>query len=182
VEEMCTETDVRERIIKAAMKVFAQYGYFKAPVKLIAMEAGVSKGLVFWYFRSKDELILEIAARTLPLDVIKECIEKKIVGNELLKCIGLNYLGKYEDPIYKNLLLHTLSAETVYPRIKEEVRNICEEYVSRIAEKVYGSREKTYRIHIRAFFGALLCYTLRPPKDISKEEYVENLIKLILHK
>jgi AcrR family transcriptional regulator len=175
------EQDVRERIIRAAMKVFSQYGFFKAPVKLIAMEAGVSKGLIFWYFRSKDELILEVACRALPSDVVKQCVERGLEREDLLKCIGLNYLSKYEDPVYKNLLLHALSAETIYPSIREGIRNICEDYVKQVASRVYGAVDERARTRIRAFLGALMCYSLRPPSDIPKEKYVEYLLELLLH-
>ncbi len=174
------EQDVREKIIRAAMRVFSQYGFFKAPVKLIALEAGVSKGLVFWYFRSKDELILKVAHRALPMDVIRECLEKGLEKEELLRCIGINYLSKYEDPIYKNLLLHTLSAETVYQRIRNEVRSICEDYVRQVALRVYGVVDDRARTRVRAFLGALMCYSLRPPSDISKEKYVGYLLELLL--
>jgi AcrR family transcriptional regulator len=51
--------DQRKRIIEAAMDIFAEFGFFRAPTQLIAMRAGVSKGLIFWYFKGKDELILE---------------------------------------------------------------------------------------------------------------------------
>jgi AcrR family transcriptional regulator len=178
---LCREQDVKERIIRAAMKVFSQYGFFKAPVKLIAMKAGVSKGLIFWYFRSKDELILEVAHRALPLDVVKECIKRGLEKEDLLRCIGLNYLSKYEDPVYKNLLLHTLSAETMYPSIRDSIKNICEDYVKQVALRVYGVMDERARTRIRAFLGALMCYSLRPPSDIPKEKYVEYLLELLLH-
>lgn len=176
---MAKEEDVREKIIKAAMKVFAKYGFFKAPIRQIAIEAGVSKGLIFWYFRSKDELILEIANRALPIDVIKNCINRGFKGKELLRCIGKNYLRKYSDPVNKSLFLHTLSAESIYPKIQEQIRTICEKYVRLTARKVYGYEDNKTRIRIRTFFGALLCYTLRPPYDISIDEYIEELTNLI---
>ncbi len=138
----------------------------------------VSKGLVFWYFRSKDELILEVAHRSLPADVIKKCLEEELRGADLLRCIGRRYLDKYRDPELKNLLLHTLSSETIYPRIREEVRSICEELVRKVAVRVFGSSDAGSRVAIRSFFGGLLCYVLRPPPDISPEEYVEHLVHL----
>jgi len=168
--------DVREKIIKASMHVFSKYGFFRAPVRLIAMEADVSKGLVFWYFRSKDELILEVAHRSLPADIIEECLSRELKGVELLRCIGRGYLDKYRDEVLKNLLFHTLSSETVYPRIREEVRKICKERVQSVAARVFGSAEPRYRVAVRSFFGALLCYVLRPPPDIPAEKYVELLI------
>lgn len=174
-----SQEDVRERIIAASMKVFSKQGFFKAPVKLIALEAGVSKGLIFWYFRSKDELIIEVALRSLPADVMDYCLRSKKRGSKLLFCLGEKYLEKYSNEMFKNLLLHTLSAETVYPRVREEVRKICENYVKKVAIRVYGQDNQKTRTAIRAFFGGLLCYILRPPTDISVKEYVKNLVELL---
>lgn len=45
-------------ILRAAMEVFAKYDYKKASTDLIAARAGVSKGLLFYYFQNKKELYL----------------------------------------------------------------------------------------------------------------------------
>jgi len=45
----------RNRIINAAMKEF-RYGYKKASTDAIVKEAGISKGLLFHYFASKEQL------------------------------------------------------------------------------------------------------------------------------
>lgn len=173
------DEDVRERIIKASMKVFSVHGFFKAPVSLIAKEAGVSKGLVFWYFRSKDELILEVASRSLPTDVIQDCLNQGGKGRELLRCIGEKYLRKYSNPIYRNLLNHTMASETVYPQIKNAVRRLCREHLRRVATVVYGEDSVRARVAMRTFFGSLQCYTLMTPKDIGREEYLDEVIDLL---
>ncbi len=161
------------------MKVFSINGFFKAPVSLIAREAGISKGLIFWYFRSKDELILEVAVRSLPLDIIKECFNEGVRDVELLKCIGKRYLSKYRNPVFKHLLFHTLASETIYPQIKDKVRKLCRNYLREAASRVYGVNDLRARIAMRTFFGSLQCYVLRTPADISEEEYLSNLIDLL---
>jgi AcrR family transcriptional regulator len=47
----------REQILAAAQTIFAEHGFADAPMATIAKEAGVSKGTVYLYFASKDELI-----------------------------------------------------------------------------------------------------------------------------
>jgi AcrR family transcriptional regulator len=47
----------RGQIIEAAMKVFSEKGFDKARVDDIVDESGLSKGAVYWYFKSKDEII-----------------------------------------------------------------------------------------------------------------------------
>ncbi len=171
---------MRERIVLAAMKVFSKYGFFKAPVHLIAKEARVSKGLVFWYFRSKRELIIEVAKRSLPLGIIDSCLESGLSGEKLLECIGKGYMEKYKDPVQRSLLLHTIALEMLYKEVAEEMNHLCEEKISKVAEKVFGKSSIKGKVAIRAFLGGLLCYTLRRPKDIDEEAFLKNLISVII--
>ena len=48
----------RNKIINAGFHVFSQYTYKKSPMSEIAAEAGISKSLLFYYFRNKKELYL----------------------------------------------------------------------------------------------------------------------------
>ena len=53
----------REQILEAATSVFSERGMHQARMDDIATESGVSKGLLYWYFKSKDEIIVAIAER-----------------------------------------------------------------------------------------------------------------------
>lgn len=50
----------RERILDAAMKVFAAEGFYNARISQIADEAGVADGTIYLYFKSKDELLISL--------------------------------------------------------------------------------------------------------------------------
>jgi AcrR family transcriptional regulator len=50
----------RNQIIDAATKVFTRLGFQNARMDDIAEEARLSKGSLYWYFESKDEIILNI--------------------------------------------------------------------------------------------------------------------------
>jgi len=50
--------------LHAAVRVFATKGFHAARVKDVADEAGVAHGLLYHYFRSKDEVLDEIFRRT----------------------------------------------------------------------------------------------------------------------
>jgi AcrR family transcriptional regulator len=50
----------RERLLAAAAQVVADRGYDAATIKAIARAAGVTPGLVHYYFASKDELLVEM--------------------------------------------------------------------------------------------------------------------------
>lgn len=48
----------RQRILNGGFRVFSQNSYKKSPMSEIAAEAGISKALLFHYFRNKRELYL----------------------------------------------------------------------------------------------------------------------------
>lgn len=62
--------DRREQIIDAAMRVFAQKGYSNATNKDIAREAGITPGLIYYYFESKEALLYAILEARSPLKLI----------------------------------------------------------------------------------------------------------------
>lgn len=54
----------REQILQAAFTLFRQKGYEETSMRDIAKEAGMAVGAAYYYFRTKDEMILEIYSRT----------------------------------------------------------------------------------------------------------------------
>lgn len=55
----------QDRIVKAALAVFADRGYERASISAIAEQAGVSRSAVFWHFNHKEGLFRETFRRML---------------------------------------------------------------------------------------------------------------------
>ncbi|MFN2443721.1 MAG: TetR/AcrR family transcriptional regulator [Thermoanaerobaculia bacterium] len=53
-------TGKRERILRAAVEVFARTGYFNARVSDVAKAAGVADGTIYLYFEGKEDLLISI--------------------------------------------------------------------------------------------------------------------------
>lgn len=70
----------QRKIINAAYKVFSTYGYKKASTNEIIEEAGISKGLLFHYFKSKKGLYEYIYE--LSLELLKDELYGKIDTSE----------------------------------------------------------------------------------------------------
>ena len=60
VAESSDPVGKREKILEAALRVFARRGTHGARVSDIAREAGIAYGLVYHYFRNKEELLATI--------------------------------------------------------------------------------------------------------------------------
>ena len=52
----------RDKILQAAFSVLSRQGYENSSIKEIAEEAGVAQGLVHYYFKSKQQLVLAVLA------------------------------------------------------------------------------------------------------------------------
>jgi AcrR family transcriptional regulator len=63
------EQEVRDRILDAATRVFAEKGYHSSTIADVVRESGLSVGAIYSYFSGKDELIRlscdQVAARGL---------------------------------------------------------------------------------------------------------------------
>lgn len=57
----------KEKILDAALKLFSNEGYHATSIAKIAKEAGVSKGLMYNYFESKEELLNAIIENAMSL-------------------------------------------------------------------------------------------------------------------
>lgn len=69
--------DKRELLLAAATKLFVERGLHGTPTSAISKEAGVSAGILFHYFKTKDNLIDELYVSI-----------KKEYTNSILKDIG----------------------------------------------------------------------------------------------
>ncbi len=63
--------DRREQILEAALEVFADKGFDRATNKDIARRAGITPGLIYHYFKSKQTVLLEAIEKYSPLKVIR---------------------------------------------------------------------------------------------------------------
>ncbi|MFS4579984.1 TetR/AcrR family transcriptional regulator [Phaeobacter sp. C3_T13_0] len=54
----------KKKIFNAAMELFETQGYFATTVEQITVKAGVSKGLVYNYFSSKEDLLIALIEDT----------------------------------------------------------------------------------------------------------------------
>jgi AcrR family transcriptional regulator len=56
--------ETRERLLAAALEVFAEQGYHAGTTKTITQRAGVADGLLFHYFPTKADLMAAVAERS----------------------------------------------------------------------------------------------------------------------
>ena len=83
-------------ILRAAIRVFANNGYFNSKVADIAREAGVADGTVYLYFKNKEDILHSIFNRTVD-NAIAEArrqLEELKDSREKLRRIALLHLER----------------------------------------------------------------------------------------
>lgn len=75
-----TKEERRNEIIETAGKLFEEKGYEQTQVQDIVNEIGVAKGLFYYYFKSKDEVMEELADRYADaiIDAVNKLIDEDI--------------------------------------------------------------------------------------------------------
>jgi len=59
--------DKHDRILDAALKVFARHGFFNSKVSEIARVAGVADGTIYLYFKNKDDILIKAFEETMTM-------------------------------------------------------------------------------------------------------------------
>ena len=156
------ETLLRKQIIlEAAEKMFLSKGYEETTMDEIANEAEFSKGTVYKYFVSKDELYIAIGSKAYDL-IIKyttEFTDKEEPGMKQLMAIGYAYYEFTKDyPNYASIF-HDIAVKLPDIDTKPEKK------LSEI-QNVYISLSNNYRdILFKILSDAIKIKTVRADKN-----------------
>jgi TetR/AcrR family fatty acid metabolism transcriptional regulator len=150
----------RRLILDAAVRVFARQGFHTCRVSDIADEAGVAYGLVYHYFRSKDEVLdtLFLERWNVMLDAIRETDAQDITARKKLEAIAGFIVDSYRhDPdLMKVIIVEVTRAANSFGQT--HLAKITEAYnlIGGVVEKAQQSGE--FRSDIAPQFAAMAFY------------------------
>ncbi|WP_159435973.1 TetR/AcrR family transcriptional regulator [Microbulbifer donghaiensis] len=100
----------RQRALIAAASVFARQGYEAATMNDIAKEFGVSKGVLYYQFRSKQELIMETrrAASGRAADRLEEIVKRPLPALERMRQALNDLIAMNFDELARHVILTSL--------------------------------------------------------------------------
>ncbi|MBI1277767.1 MAG: TetR family transcriptional regulator [Anaerolineaceae bacterium] len=101
-----TNPEREERILEAAAKLIAHYGYDKTTVSDIAAEAGISKGAVYLHYKSKEELFdaMIIHEGMKMMDVMLERVEADPDAGSIFSLYQHAMVATYSSPVVLALM------------------------------------------------------------------------------
>jgi AcrR family transcriptional regulator len=167
----------REQIIDAAYHVMSDKGYENASIKDIAHAAGITPGLVHYYFRNKEEILLGVltaASNQYTLDMQQLLAA---VPSEELANAALNEPKERVErqPEWYKLRYELFALGLRNPNLSQSVNALLENArcgIAAVLQKVYGSsKEDTARVAailLACFDGLALQKMLDPEFDLDR--------------
>jgi TetR/AcrR family transcriptional regulator len=147
--------DKRQRILNSAIEEFATYGYEMASTNRIVEKAGISKGMLFHYFKNKKGLFFYLLDYSIPI-LVKEF---------------KNYADKSPKDIFerlKNWQIAKFKAFENYPYsfefIKKAFFNSPNELKEELMERYKDVEKKSYEM----LFEGIDCSKFKPDINIQK--------------
>ena len=178
----------RERILRAAIKIFSHKGFFNSKISDIARSAGVADGTIYLYFKNKDDLLISLFEEKMA-EVVADVRGRVAAGNGALSRLKIFIENHMSLLVREAGLIEVLQVELRQSNkfMKEYVPVKFLEYLDVISEILErGKQEGAFRQDLnvtvarRAVFGALdemaLAYVLSrkrkyDPADAAAEIY-----------
>jgi AcrR family transcriptional regulator len=154
--------DKAKRIVDAMRESVARRGAAGSTFEHVAREAGVSRGLLHYYFGTKERLLVEVVRRDSELRIARldeMLAEAKSVDDVLAALVSsLTDLIENEPDVFL-LIFELFSAGRRNPDIREEVGRLFANTRSHVAE-VLRAKEREGVLSLRFDADAIVSYLL----------------------
>jgi TetR/AcrR family fatty acid metabolism transcriptional regulator len=152
--------DKRRVILDAAVRVFATRGFHHCRVSDVADEAGVAYGLVYHYFRSKEEILntLFLERWQIMLDAIAEIDSRELPAREKLYAVASFIIDSYRhDPdLMKVIIVEVTRAANSFGALHLDKIREAYEGIAGIVESARA--EGSFKSAIPSEFAAMCFY------------------------
>lgn len=187
----------RRQILDAALHVFSAKGYDKATNKDIANAAGgISPGLIYWYFKDKEDLLMSLIRERATILELAEHPEHllDLPPRDGFALLARSYLAIFETPGTTAFLRTMLGTFVRFPHLSElfyrvaagRLFHVIDRYLQLNVERGLLRPHDT-GIAARAFLGMLVVQVaarelLHQPEALatSDEQIVATLVELFV--
>jgi AcrR family transcriptional regulator len=152
------QADRRRQILEAAVKVFARSGFHTSRVGDIAEEAGIAYGLVYHYFKSKEELLETIFRDTWTqmLARVREVEASGVPASEQVRQVTALLLRTWRrDPDLVRVLVREVTRS---PHVQQEVEEITQAMKALEGIIQRGQESGEFRSELDPRLGAVVFY------------------------
>ncbi|QTC40616.1 TetR/AcrR family transcriptional regulator [Bacillus sp. V3] len=192
-------TEKQQKIVEAAIEMFAEKGYASTSTSQIAKKAGVAEGTIFRHYKTKKDLLLSIVSPTMAKliapfvirDINKVLDAKYERYEDFLKAMILNRQEFLKD----NMTVFKILIQEIpfHPELKEQFKvHIARKIFEKFTSLVDHYKEKgqiidlpspaVVRFSATSIFGLLLVrYVFLPEEDWDDEKEIEMTVQMIMN-
>ncbi len=134
--------DRREQILDAALPCFAARGFHQTSMHDISAEAGISVGLIYRYFKSKEEVIAALAAEHKK--AIAELLERAGQAPSLLEAMEIlftSHCTEQSPQIISAFVVDLFAEASRNARVAKILRNVVKTKADGVADLIARSPE-----------------------------------------
>jgi AcrR family transcriptional regulator len=128
----------REAIRASAARLFARHGYPVTPIAELARACGISKALLYHYYRDKEQLLFDITDRYLDslLAIVAEVEARPLAAPARLRQLIERFMAAYEDAaVYHRVLVQDVKYLKTAHRnhVNAKQRRVVQAYADAVA-------------------------------------------------
>ena len=182
----------RNQILDAATKVFVRQGFQHARMDDIVEESGLSKGTLYWYFKSKEDIINAILRRlfTGDLEKLESLLESEGTASERLiqltndRVIGLKHMSSLVPIIFEfyAVAVHQQWVQQFIGEYFRHFRSLLEHLIQQgIDRGEFRPVDPTKTaISFASLYEGLTLHWMMDPQAVQWEILSENSIPMLL--
>jgi AcrR family transcriptional regulator len=191
-----TKISGKEEILKAALWCFNKKGYHKASVEEIAKKAGLTKGAIYYYFKSKKHLFIELLHhvfeeynKKLAKDIAYGSIKDPVGKLKFLIKKDLGYIEKHLDALkfFINFIIISMREKDLRKEIIQYYQSMTQGVVGIIVEgqrrgeiKKIDPNNTAWVLNIFGI-GYLIFYLLELDDIIDFDTLIDSSMEIILN-
>ena len=183
----------KSQILDAAMDTFAEKGFHKTRMSDIADSSGLSKGTLYWYFDSKDTIILKLLDRVFEPELKKlttlladtQSAEERLLlyteraGEDIIKM--LRWI-----PLFYDFIALAFRQDLIKKTISKFYKNNVGLLIVLIQQGIDSGEFKAVNpldtaIAISAIIEGTMILWLYDPEHIDIKTHIKSNIQLLMH-
>jgi TetR/AcrR family transcriptional regulator, cholesterol catabolism regulator len=182
----------RNQILDAATKVFVRQGFQHARMDDIVEESGLSKGTLYWYFKSKEDIINAILRRlfTGDLEQLEILVHAKGTASDRLiqltnhRVMGLQRMSSLVPIIFEfyAVAVHQQWVKQFINEYFQHFRTLLEELIQQGIDsgEFRKVNARNTAISFTSLYEGLTLHWMIDPQTVQFEMLNENSIPLLL--
>jgi len=182
----------KAQILDAALTVIVQKGYENSRMDDIVASSKMSKGAIYWYYKSKKEIYLSLVNHWVHnySAVLNHIVDTDRSASDQLRSLFQYFTVQYEkDPVVFKALLEFWSMAGRDPEFNDKLQKVYSEFVNLISTIIQQGMDngefKNLDVDITAMsimvnIEGIMWFTLFKLKNTSARKYIQTISDFIL--